>query len=51
MVEVLQNGLAAFDQQRETLSFEMAAYAQKFNWEQCINDYLSMYNKVMEMRP
>jgi glycosyltransferase involved in cell wall biosynthesis len=51
MAEVLKDGLAACDRQKGEFSSAVAGYAQKFNWHQCIDNYLSMYSEVFGMTP
>ena len=51
MAEVLKNGLASFELQKEEFSGAMKQYAKKFNWERCIENYLSMYNDVTRINP
>ena len=47
MAEVMQNGLAEFDRQPVEFSAKLVRYAQKFNWSQCLENYLSMYSEVI----
>ena len=51
MTEVLKNGLATFELNKEEFSAAMTGYAHKFNWDQCIENYLSMYNEVIGLIP
>jgi glycosyltransferase involved in cell wall biosynthesis len=50
MADVVNNGLASCDSQKEKFSEAMVDYAQRFNWSQCIDNYLSMYGEVMDMK-
>jgi glycosyltransferase involved in cell wall biosynthesis len=48
MAEVMQKGLADYDRQPDEFSASMRNYAQKFSWNQCIDNYLSMYREVIK---
>ncbi|MEI7897073.1 MAG: glycosyltransferase family 1 protein [bacterium] len=51
MVQVLQNGLADCDRLGEQFSSDTKTHAQKFSWDQCIDNYLSMYEEVLGLNP
>jgi glycosyltransferase involved in cell wall biosynthesis len=46
MAEVVTNGLAMVDSDKENFSAAMTAHAQKFNWESCMAGYLEMYRET-----
>jgi len=49
MAEVMQKGLAEHDLQPNEFSAKMIRYAQKFSWNECIDNYFSMYKEVIKL--
>ncbi len=49
MAEILKNGLMTCDRNKEEFSSSIQAYARKFSWEKCMDDYLDLYGKVIKL--
>jgi glycosyltransferase involved in cell wall biosynthesis len=49
MAEVVRNGLATCDRNKDGFTSAMKEYAHKFSWDRCIDDYLNMYEQVINL--
>ncbi|MFA4851597.1 MAG: glycosyltransferase family 1 protein [Bacteroidales bacterium] len=48
MAEVIEKKLSYFHQNHSQLSKGNMNYAQKFNWQNCIENYLDVYNELLK---